>query len=116
MHLLYFSVERVPNPIFGVDNGPYLSVRLYIRETECDVISRFQGKTMAWASSFGEIRGVARVDQRARWDKSLCLVFECIHELSPLLAEDAAATRQRLLELTSSVFLHLRALGADTPQ
>ena len=112
MHLLYFCVERVPNSIFGVDSGPYLTVRLYVRDTECDVIRRFRGKLGPWATPFGMIRGVAHDDQRARWDKSLCLTFECIHELAPLLAEEAAATRQRLLEVARSVFQHLSILGA----
>lgn len=116
MHLLYFCVERIPNPIFGVDNGPYLSVRLYIRETECGVIQRFHGKTMAQASPYGMIQGFAHADQRARWDKSLRLVFECIHELAPLLASEAAASRQRLLEVARSVFQYLSIVGTDAKQ
>lgn len=116
MHLLYFCVKRIPPPIFGVDNGPYLSVLVYIRETERDAIARFHGKPMAWSTPFGMIQGLAHVDLPARWDKSLRLVFECIHELAPLLAGEAAATRQRLLEVARSVFHHLTILSTDAQQ
>ena len=116
MHLLYFCVERIPNPIFDVDQGPYLVVRLYIKESACDFITRFNGKAMTWASPFGMIQGLAHVNQRARWDKSLCLAFECIHELAPLLAGEAMVTRQRLLEVARSIFQYLFFLGTDVQQ
>lgn len=108
MHLLYFCVERVPNPVFKIDKGPYMVVRLYVKNSESKAIQSFQGSNEPIDGGLNIYRLLAQDEQRARWDKSLCLVFESIHELAPLLQGDPPVIRQNILNYAKVVFRQLQ--------
>lgn len=108
MHLVYFCVERIPNPVFKIDKGPYIVVRLYVKTSESKAMHSFRGDNQPVDSGLNIYRLLAQEEQAARWDKSLYLVYESIHELAPLLQGDPAAIRQNILIYAKAVFQQLQ--------
>jgi hypothetical protein len=111
MHLLYFCVERSATPEFELGDGPYLSIRLWIKNTESQRIQNLSSQAINEVFHGNRVVGKSSPNIVAPWDKSLVLGYECLTELAPFLTQDVAFSRQRLLDNGMKIFTRLNEFG-----
>ncbi|MCA9231777.1 MAG: hypothetical protein KIS63_00315 [Caldilineales bacterium] len=112
MHLLYFCVERSADSAYGLEGGPYLSIRLWLKNSERQRIDHLSHRVIDEVIQGVRVVGKCYPDVVARWDKTLVLGYECLTELSPFLMPDAALSRLRLLEYGKIIFTRLNEFAS----
>jgi hypothetical protein len=107
--LLYFDVARTTIPATQLINGPYMTAYVWVNARDADDFLHKFGTGENLNAGFGQIVGVG-VDEKARWNKELRLVYMYVARLGDLLSETRSITERNIVSFAEIVLQHVSYL------
>jgi hypothetical protein len=104
LHLLYFNVSKVANPVVVETDPPYLIARVIVNEANSEYVAHLVDADIHTEN--GLILGRVK-NKPAGWGENLVLRYEYIGSLNNYLTGKTAETRAKLLGFGKTVFEHV---------
>ncbi len=108
LHLLYFNVSKVANPVVVGIESPYLIARVLVKEADSKYVQHLVDAEIH--TEGGLIVGRVK-NSPAGWNDNLVLRYEYIGSLKNYLTGKTVETRAKLLGFGKTVFEHVATAG-----